>query len=73
MFFSFQKWENALSDHVAYSTRMSNDMKVSDDEAEEVLPLGSLQESLQVTFKQPSLNLDLSLIYFRLHKLTKCF
>ncbi|ELU10803.1 hypothetical protein CAPTEDRAFT_156226 [Capitella teleta] len=46
---SFSKWENALTEHIGYSTRMSNDMKVSDDEAEEVLPLGSLQESLQTS------------------------
>lgn len=45
-FFS-QKWVNALGDHIVYSTQMSGSINISDDEAEELPPLGSMQECLQ--------------------------
>ena len=43
-----QKWENALAEHIAYSrhyTRVGDD---SNDDLDDIVPLGSMNESLQV-------------------------
>ena len=47
-----QKWENALAEHIAYSrhyTRVGDD---SNDDLDDIVPLGSMNESLQVRCKE---------------------
>ena len=47
-----QKWENALAEHIAYSrhyTRVGDD---SSDDLDDIVPLGSMNESLQVGYKE---------------------
>lgn len=46
-FFS-QKWLNALKDHITYSTHYMHQGVTGSDE-EEILPLGSLQDTLKVS------------------------
>jgi len=45
----WQKWENALLEHISYSLRLGSRV-VDDDKDDEVLPLGCLQDSLRVSF-----------------------
>jgi len=44
-----QKWENALLEHVSYSSHLGAQV-IDDDKDDEVLPLGCLQDSLRVGF-----------------------
>lgn len=43
-----QKWLNALKDHITYSTHYMHQGVTGSDE-EEILPLGSLQDTLKVS------------------------
>ena len=47
-----QKWENALEEHIAYSRHYTRVGDESNDELEDVIPLGSMGESLQVSIKR---------------------
>ncbi|KAL8596804.1 hypothetical protein ACOMHN_053900 [Nucella lapillus] len=43
-----QKWVNALNEHIAYSTHYTHQgEKLKDEEEEELMPLGTMQDSLQ--------------------------
>ena len=45
-----QRWENALKEHIAYSTALHEGTSVSDDEDfEDIMPLGSMQDALSVS------------------------
>ena len=47
---NFQKWETAFNEHITYSTHFVHQgVTVSDDEDDlDILPLGSMQDVLQV-------------------------
>lgn len=46
----FQKWLNSLNDHIAYSTYYTNKgCNYVDEDVEDLLPLGSMQDALQVS------------------------
>ena len=47
---NLQKWENAFNEHITYSTHFVHQgVTVSDDEDDlDILPLGSMQDVLQV-------------------------
>ncbi|KAK7485627.1 hypothetical protein BaRGS_00023076 [Batillaria attramentaria] len=42
-----QKWQNALSEHIAYSTHYTHQGEQLNDDEEEMVPLGSMQDALQ--------------------------
>ena len=47
--FSFQRWLNSLHEHCAYSTFYTTQPTVLiDDQEQDVIPLGSMQDSLKV-------------------------
>ena len=43
-----QKWLNALNEHIAFSTHYTHQGEKLEEEEEELVPLGTMQDSLQV-------------------------
>ena len=43
-----QKWLNALNEHIAFSTHYTHQGEQLEEEEEELVPLGTMQDSLQV-------------------------
>ncbi len=44
----FQKWLNALSEHIGFSTHYTHQGEAQSEYAEDIVPLGTMQEALQV-------------------------
>lgn len=54
-----QKWLNALTEHIAFSTHYTHQGLLMDEDREEVVPLGTMKDTLQVGYNlhfNPSVN-----------------